>query len=375
MFHFEKTLDKPYIGFSLDNVRTSKDGQEIRVMRRGFFTDYQGEHFYSILNSVTNIFLREWMSMNRLDESIIRNCLIFLNDNNIADIYINIPSIMKIIARGRIKYGSEITKNDVADIVKIEFPGVELKQECKLVYIFNFGWRRGLYFDLIPVQDQVEPVKGDLGTLFASLHSYLIFQEVFDLTPEIKETLMRHGWFPFIRILGNNFEKIRDAVVYDFPIMEISLEVIETFNKDSIIEIVNNWMKKDIFKTHEVLIRKGIEKYLEGDFISAIHILYPRIEGIMRYVYLGEKDKPKSHDLRKELVFLAKEKCNDSSLYLPDDFDNYLKDFYFSSFSLKEGKLGLSRNSLAHGVAKEEDFNKINAFQSIMILDQISFYV
>lgn len=375
MFHFKKSLDQPPIGFSLESIRTSSDGEKVKVAQRGFYTDYQGEIFYAFLKSISDIFLRKWMSENRISESSIVNCLIYISDHNEAEIFINMPSVLKIIAKERIESGCTITKDNVADIVKIEFPEVELNQDFRLIYIFSFGWRRGLYFDLIPAKDRDKEPKGDLETIFASFHSYLIFHEVFDLTPEIKDKLKKHGWFPFIRILGKNFEKLRDAAVYDFPITDIALEVIETFDEENITEIINNWMKKDIFKKHESLIRKGIDEYLEGDFISAIHILYPRIEGIMRYVYLGEKDKPTSEKLRKKLVHLAKEKCTESSLYLPDDFDVYLKDFYFSSFCLEEGEIDLSRHSLAHGVAREDDFNKIKAFQSIMILDQISFYV
>mgnify|MGYP007112105625 CR=1 FL=1 len=146
-------------------------------------------------------------------------------------------------------------------------------------------------------------------------------------------------------------------------------------DSDSIIEIANNWFKKEIFKQHEKVIMKGIDEYLEGDYISAIHILYPRIEGIMRYIYLGEKREVTSGNLREKLIHLAKEKCTEFSLYLPADFNDYLRKFYFSSFDLEKGEINLSRHSLAHGVTREEDFDKIRAFQSIMILDQISFYV
>jgi len=68
-------------------------------------------------------------------------------------------------------------------------------------------------------------------------------------------------------------------------------------------------------------------------------------------------------------------KSIDLSLFLPEDFNEYLKQFYFSSFDLEKGEIDLSRHSLAHGVAKEEDFSKIQAFQAILILDQIFYYV
>ena len=72
---------------------------------------------------------------------------------------------------------------------------------------------------------------------------------------------------------------------------------------------------------------------------------------------------------------MGKQRTNEFGLFLPDDFDVYLWEFYFSSFELERGDINLSRHSLAHGVAKESEFNKIKAFQAILIMDQISFYI
>ncbi len=95
----------------------------------------------------------------------------------------------------------------------------------------------------------------------------------------------------------------------------------------------------------------------------------------MRYIYLGEKEKPTSTKLADKLTTVAKEKSGGLSLFLPEDFNEYLKQFYFASFDLEKDEIDLSRHSLAHGVAKEEDFSKIQAFQAILILDQIFYYV
>lgn len=174
--------------------------------------------------------------------------------------------------------------------------------------------------------------------------------------------------------MEKRFKNIYDDIKNGIPIMETSLDIVASFDDKSISEMCDSWMSKDEFKKHERIIRKGVEEYLEGDFISSIHILYPRIEGIIRFMCIEEKQKLKSTDLAKKLELAAREK-EGLNLYLPEDFNRYLIKFYFANFNLNEELVPFSRNSLAHGVENADDFDKIKAFQGIMILDQIFFYI
>ncbi len=60
---------------------------------------------------------------------------------------------------------------------------------------------------------------------------------------------------------------------------------------------------------------------------------------------------------------------------MPSAFLNYLKDIVFADFNLETGQLDLSRHSSSHGVAKAEDYTKAKALQTILVLDQIYFYI
>jgi hypothetical protein len=95
----------------------------------------------------------------------------------------------------------------------------------------------------------------------------------------------------------------------------------------------------------------------------------------MRFLYRGNRKKPSAADIRDDLVNLIKEKKVWLSYQFPDDFKLYLEEFYFQGFDIKENRLNLSRNSLGHGTTDEEEFTKIRAFQAILILDQMSWYI
>jgi hypothetical protein len=53
----------------------------------------------------------------------------------------------------------------------------------------------------------------------------------------------------------------------------------------------------------------------------------------------------------------------------------YLDEIFFADFDLSDNKVTLSRHSSSHGVAKEDDFHKIKALQTILTLDQVYFYI
>lgn len=371
-YNFEIKINGSLTGFALDAGRGGKD---IKVAQRGFFTPFDGEIFYTILDDISKMFLRDWMIRAKKNESSIDNCLIFIGTENKAKVNINIPALWDLISKRKIESESVVTTEDIADIRRINFPGIQIESNSGVIYIFSQGWMRGLYFDFMPIQPQSTHKLGELGSLFASLHSYLLFPEVYRVEPQVREQMFKTGWFPFIRILGWRFKKVYEAIKHDFPLEEEAIKVVESFDDKSIREMLDAWMTKDLFVKHETFIKKGIEEFIEKDYISAIHILYPRIEGLMRYIYLGEKEKPIAVRLVDKLTTITKEKSVNYNLYFPDDFSDYLKQFYFSSFDLDKGEIDLSRHSLAHGVARVEDFSKIGAFQAILILDQIFYYI
>lgn len=372
-YKFEISIGgEPVVGFSLDTARA---GNNVRVAQRCFLTDYDGDLFFACLDQISRIYLRDWISSRRKTESKITNCLIFIQKNNEVEVFINIPTSMQIISKRSIEKGDEIYREDIADLTRVRFPGIQMKSDCAVIYIFSNGWRRGLYFDFLPVQPQSSHRTSDLETLFASFHSYLLFPEVHRLEPKVKEKMFECGWFPFIRLLGQHFEEICNALKNEFPLIETEIKVVNSFDEKSIRDMKDAWMTKEVFKKHETVIETAIDRFVEEDYISTIHILYPRIEGLMRYIYIGESGKPTSRKLVDKLTAPVAKKSIDLSLFLPEDFNEYLKQFYFSSFDLEKCEIDLSRHSLAHGVAKEEDFSKIRAFQAILILDQISYYV
>lgn len=376
-YSFEIQIDKPPCGFAW---ASKKGGEALPVCYKNLLSPYDGMIFYTVLDQIAKLYLNNWTQKKSVSN--INNCLILIAKDN-AKIHINIPTFVNLVSKKSIKKGDFLTREDIADIRKIYFKDIELDLNFGFIYIFSYNWMKCVYFDHTPgLPENQTPTKSenlceteDLESLLASFHSYIMFPEVFRIEPEINEKILMAGWFPFIRLLGWRFEEIHKYIKNNFILIDAEMKVIESFDNEMIRNMMESWMTKDIFKKHENIIITGIERYIETDYISAIHILYPRIEGIMRYIYLGTTEKSSQSKLVDKLTDVAKKNNQDSCLFLPDNFNEFLKKFYFNNFDLEKGDLDLSRNTIGHGVVKDEDLNRIKAFQAILILDQMFFYV
>lgn len=372
-FNFTRT--GPQVGgFSLDSA---KRGSKINVIQRGFITDYNGDFFYTALDQISELFLFPWFK-NGHYESEIQNCLIQITKDNKILVNLNFPVQMDIlskrIAKTKIKKGEIISSEDVANIRRIQFPNISINPENAIIYIFPNRWRRGLFFDFLPLYQQ-DYLLNNLESILASCHVYLFYPEIFRIFPLNKDKLFKSGWFPFIRLLGWRYRTITNAI--ENNILDILLEerVINSFNNEEILLMFESWMKKELFSAHKTIIRKGIDEYLEGDFISSIHLLYPRIEGLMQHLYATKfREKAQTKQLIDILTEQAKTTTESQEIFLPDEFNDYLKVFFFKQFDLSKNQCEISRTSVAHGVVKEDELTKKNAFLGILILDQIYYY-
>jgi len=371
----EKLKDKQLLGIT---QTAGKAGDKIQVVRRAFYTDYDGDFFFSCLDGISRVFLNKWLTKNKKSPSEISNCLIFLDRNSVAKFFINCPIRMEILLKGNPISQGRIYKNDIADIRKLEFPGVHFPEKCAIIFIFSDDWRRGLYFDFFPLDEKYENSGENLNELFARFYVQLHFPEIFRQTPELKQKMYEKGWFPFIRLLGSHYTDLFNLMKNDLPIIEFEDQMVDSY--DPMIEnIVNSWMKNQNFKDREIFIWKGIQEYLEKDYISSISILYPQIEGLIRGLPIPDidlKGVPMGEKLTDKIVQTTNQYNPDSSLFISEKFKDFLINSYFSKFDPNNGPADLSRHSLAHGMATyEKDYSKITAFQTILILDQLSFYV
>ncbi|HUU49990.1 MAG TPA: hypothetical protein VMW81_03395, partial [Nitrospinota bacterium] len=122
--------------------------------------------------------------------------------------------------------------------------------------------------------------------------------------------------------------------------------------------------------------------YLRDDddgYINCLKTLLPEIEGIIRLKYFQDTSKGKQVKMSELLNYITEKgkvrSGSDYSLFLPLPFLNYLNEVIYVGFDLESGEIDLSRHSISHGVAEVKDYTKIRALQTILVLDQIYYFI
>lgn len=128
------------------------------------------------------------------------------------------------------------------------------------------------------------------------------------------------------------------------------------------------------FSKHVIFIERAFQHLQNSDYIGSISTLYPRIEGILRTLRLFLHPDNFSAKQKEQSETINQLSPNHSSILLPIRFTEYLMRVYFKNFSPSSPE-GLSRNTIGHGVAEENLYDKKGALLGFLILEQIKYFV
>ena len=188
------------------------------------------------------------------------------------------------------------------------------------------------------------------------------------------------GWFPFIQLLGGDFEDLAKHYEHKSNLSSGLPLFLGRFDGKRIYSFANRWWNNPVFAGKRKILEAGIEAYLlatESGYINCLKTLYSEIEGIIRLKYMEEEGSAPSFG---DLIEYVKEKAEGKfgtrgSLGFPGVFYRYLKEAVFQSFDIATGQVDLSRHSVSHGVADRTKYTRSKAIQAILILDQMYFYM
>jgi hypothetical protein len=372
--HFVKTGVEPLIGIADEKIPPGTMGN-IRI--RAFIHSDQ-PIFYKVVDNFYSIFMAD-----RFISAGVHAFLVIIHPNATADIYVNeIPTIMQFVSKTNLNIFSLVAMKDIADIKELRFNGISLDEKDSLIYCFKVGWKFGLFFDFQAVNGKgrinVDEIYKELG----SCYKQLAFQGVYATVSNLKlfEELLNDGWFPFFQFLDGDYEKIASAYLAGDEKQDQVRSVLDFYNRERVFSFVENWWKKEIFLQKKSILLAGIIAYLQFDqngYINCIKTLYTEIDGILRLKYFSERGRQPSFS---NLVDFIQEKANQSfgtpsSLAFPTSFYRYINDVVFRSFELETGSVEMSRHSSSHGVADPSKYTREKALQTILILDQIFFFI
>ena len=289
------------------------------------------------------------------------SCLLFLND---------LPFTVVSRAKKRIAAGESVTLDNILDVMRIRLKGVTVPNNAGLVALFSAGWRKGLFFDFLPLLDNKPERAYDVEATLGQYYAYLHFQQMLAMPDLVWDEFVKQGWFPFISLRQATIRPMIGAAAEGNAIDD-HLDLIAADTGAALLDQRGEWKTFPALAEHYDVIEIAQKRYDEGDFVSVISILFPRIEGIMRTHFgMSGAGKATQEALLKCVTERAELPQHSQSLLLPHRFQRFLREVYFAHFDPSNPQ-GLSRNTVSHGVAPGNLLNKKGAVLAFLILLQI----
>lgn len=368
-------LDMIPVGYALDYA---KPESMVSVATKEFCSSEDGDHFVSRLEGLPSVLLAAAQRKGaKATESSVDHLLALVWRDKRARIFINeLDTVAQVRSKRDVQAGAVIQINDVADIAAIKFRNVQIPADTGVVYLFSIGWRKGLFFDLSPIQtDPPTPRTENLEQVLARYYSYMWFQSYFRIEDAVWKSFFDEGWFPFISLKKDTVDSLINHAKAGWNLDKLVPQVIAEI-KEALPRWLTKWKSIKCFADHLPLLTAAAERFAAEDFVSAISILYPRIEGVMRSYHIGiqAQEKMSQEGLVRSLLSSISPESNPKLLLFPEKFRTYLKEVFFAHFD-PQSPSGLSRHTFAHGVAAPNTFDKKAAAIGFLLLDQLSFYV
>jgi hypothetical protein len=371
MITFSMQLGMIPAGFAAEDARP---GTSCLILQKAFLTTDDGEDLYTYLDGIAGQFLVAELAKRQIALQVVSNVFINITQRTKAHVYLNFDTIKGAVVKRPVKAGSAVMQSDIADVRSVSFSEFPMPATGAIVYSFREGWRRALYFDYSMLPDEPDRALTGLPEMFGQFHNIMLFRDLFRMRPELLENMYEAGWFPFIRLPLPLLKNLHSALEAGFPTDNEVRQLVESIADDELLRLAEQWKTKPLFSPHADFLERAVRHYTSGDYVSAAHILAPRIEGILRGLHLGKGGKPKSPQLLDTLVAEVRQAVKGPSAFLPEAFRQYLQTYLYAGFDLEQGRIAFSRNSIAHGVTPADQFDRVRALQLLLIVDQIAFY-
>lgn len=303
--------------------------------------------------------------------------LLVIHPDDTGELWLDAAAVaLRIMPKRDMVAGMVVYNDDIADVTGMSFPAVNIGKEDRVICIFREGWHFALFFDFNPTGDfSIPDMERDLGTLHRKLRYRAIYDAV--ANPITFSRLVDAGWFPFVEILGSEFQSLANACEVDFELDEEEARILAKFDAERIDRMFSRWMAKPHFAGKEALLRSALKSFSSGDAIPVLKIVLTEIEGILDEAY--RKVHGNGAKIKKLLEFAIASATaktgRPDTLLLPEAFAHYLDVYTFGNFdpATRTGNSS-SRHAVGHGAAAVETYTMVRALQALLTLDQLAFY-
>jgi hypothetical protein len=371
---YEITLENIPVGVARS---ASRGGGTVQVQTMYFGSSEDGESFIDQLEGFPDEILRRLPESANLRAFDIRHMLAIISEDRTATVYVNgeIQLVGTVQPKRAFGAGEPVFKDDITDIQRVSIEGVTIPKEAGVLFVFSFGWRKGLFFDFGPLGPQGQARDYDLDLAFGQYFAHVMFQELFRIAEPQWDCLFAQQWFPFRCLKSDQIKELLAYAKEGWPLDDLLEKIVSSLTTE-LDAFMTQWSGCSVFSDHLTVLSQAIERFRSLDYISCASIIFPRIEGLLRSFHRSKEEtsKPSQTTLAASAVNLNTAARHGRCLLLPERFECYLNEVYFAAFDPHDPKIVVSRNSVAHGVVSAEELSAKSAAIGLMIVQQILYY-
>jgi hypothetical protein len=362
------------------NLYTIREGEEATLVTRELVSSEDAELYQARVEGIP-VALLSSLPEDRAKELLpVRYMVALLRPDTTATLYLDtIPGDLKPVLHVTLKRvrgtGELVTSDDIADVDKLEYQGINFPPDAGIVVVFNAGRRNGFFYDLPPLVEDRSPREFDVEKSLGYFFCYLSQQHLFKIDDADWQVMFDGRWFPFATLKVDTRRQLVERAKARLPLDDLLPDVAAEVHAGC--ENLKARIKAhSVFSAHSALLERAVDRYAEGDYISSTAILYPRIEGIMRSLHKfgGPATQKATQPVLAAAAVQSLSVDKSGFLLLPEKFRDYLDKVYFAKFDPDSPAI-LSRNSIGHGVAEQAEYDQKAATIGLLIVEQISYFL
>jgi hypothetical protein len=233
-------------GMQLDGIsaEAGRAGDSIKVWTRLALTS-DDRFFHRVAESLSrHIEFMARQSGHAVSLKNARYVLLVVHPDNTAELWVDAAAVaLRIMPKRDMVAGSVLFNNDIADVTGMSFPRVDIGEKDRIVCIFREGWRFGLFFDANPDgQLGIPEMQRDLGTLYRRLAHRDLYDAIADQATFSR--LLAAGWFPFVEILGAEFQTLANSCEAGFELDDEEAQLLAKFDAERLERMFKRWVSR-----------------------------------------------------------------------------------------------------------------------------------
>lgn len=370
MNHIKLTVDQAPAGICIEDAF---HGDQVRVLQQAALTSSDGKMFYSAMDMALPPGRVAKISKDHPSPYAWSSFLARFGPNGALDIWYNFPVKACAIALKAFKKGDPIVADELAGFKSIDFGELSDELAGGLVFGGRSHWQAAVFYDLVGIPDTFD-AKPLFHQMAAGALSRLVYDERSTAFGPFKAELLKQGWFPFARIPLKVWHSFRAEKSRHDGIATAEQMVYELVTPELIDRTIRSWEGVPGFTERMTFFREAADCFRTEHHIPCISTIAFLVEGVLRTFASAAGTGTSQDELSKVIESLAIRHGGVWPSLLPQDFGEYLKSFHFQDLGDDESDAPFSRNSIAHGVAKDAEFGLRRSCQLLLMLDQLALF-